>query len=99
MNDESRGECVEGERESLVGALTRVNEVARLAVDEPLELDPVQQLGYLRAALASHLRLVRIKHGPAGESLLAVPTDTEIITEVLRLRDIAENAAGGANAD
>jgi hypothetical protein len=41
---------------------------------------------------------MRIKQGPAGESLLAVPTDTEIITEALRLRDKAENPAGGGAA-
>ena len=99
MNDDPRGECVEGQRESLVGALTRVNEIALRAHDVPPDYGPAQQLGDLRAALASHLRLVRITPGPAGESFLAVPTDTEIITEVLRLRDMADNTAGGGTAD
>lgn len=67
---------------SVVDAVTEANR--RAGIDDS---DPTQSLGDLRAALALHLRLLRFE----GDRLVAGPSDTEIIREVLRLRDLANS--------
>lgn len=81
-------------RESVVGALREVNEIAQrniaLEVAGPVhELigGPARQLGDFRAALAVTLGMV-VDEGTAGRTVLIVPTDGEIIDEVRRLRQL-----------
>lgn len=69
--------------ESLVGALNEVNKVAGLVGD------PAQQLGDFRAALTLVLRMVATERDPTGRTVLIVPTDSEILDEVRRLRELA----------
>jgi hypothetical protein len=66
---------------SIVGAVTEANRQA--GIDDR---DPVQSLGDLRAALAVTLRLLRFEDG----RLVSGPSDTEIMVEVRRLRELAD---------
>ena len=71
---------------SIVGAVTEAN--LRAGIDDR---DPAQSLGDLRAALALALRLLRIEDG----RLVAGPSDTEIMMEVRRLRELADGDGPG----
>jgi len=66
---------------SIVGAVTEANR--RAGIDDR---DPVQSLGDLRAALALALRLLRVEDG----RLVGAPSDTDIVLEVRRLRELAD---------
>ena len=80
-------------RDSVVGALREVNEIAQRNItleiggpEDELVGGPAQQLGDFRAAMALHLGMVEAE-GTAERTVLVVPTDGEIIDEVRRLRD------------
>jgi hypothetical protein len=63
------------------------------AVWHPREVtDPARELADLRAWLTSALRMSRREPGPAGLTLLGVPSDRELIDEIRRLRELADRA-------
>jgi hypothetical protein len=63
-------------------------------------MDPARDLGDLRAALAVTLRLVQRTPGPAGLTVLNVPSDRELIDEVGRIRQLLDRLdAGEQSAD
>ena len=66
---------------SVVGAVTEANR--RTGIDDH---DPVQSLGDLRAALALTLRLLLVEDG----RIVGAPSDTDIVLEVRRLRELAD---------
>jgi ribosomal protein L7/L12 len=80
-----RREATEALQESLVGALREINEI-----EAPDQGGPARELGDFRAALAVTLRMIRREPGPQGLTALSVPTDGEIVREVRRLRELAD---------
>ncbi len=55
--------------------------------------DPARDLADLRAALAATLRLVQRAPGPAGLTVLSVPSDRELIDEVRRIRQLLDSTS------
>ncbi|GAB3842191.1 hypothetical protein GCM10027610_052590 [Dactylosporangium cerinum] len=53
--------------------------------------DPGRELGDLRAWLAVTLRLMERSPGPAGLTVVSVPSDRELVEEVRRLRRLADS--------
>jgi hypothetical protein len=56
--------------------------------------NPARELADLRAWLTAALRMTRREPGPAGLTVLSVPSDRELIDEVRRLRALADLAEG-----
>ena len=54
--------------------------------------DPAREIADLRAGLTVTLRLAQRESGPEGLTVLSVPSDRELIDEVGRLRQLADQA-------
>ena len=73
--------------EGLVQAAETMEAARDGAMHEP---EPARELGELRAWLTVTLRLAHRTPGPAGLTVISVPSDRELIDEVQRLRELAD---------